>query len=138
MGRQGHSTQSVRRYLRTHRQWAAWVAVCALLIQLVVPFGQALAFDPEQDIEYQFICTANGIKQIPINTDGSPVDPPANASCPFCFLTAAPALFSPAYDCAVVSEDLRIPVSFTQLNEQIPANIWRGAPRPSRAPPLSI
>lgn len=120
------------------RQWTAWLAVFTLLLQFAVPFGQALAFDPATDIEYQIICTANGVKQIPINADGAPVEAQDTVSCPFCFAYAAPALVQPVLIGGEFSKNAQSDVAFSHPAYIQRTSIWRGTPRPSRAPPLNV
>lgn len=120
------------------RQISAWLAVLALLVQVLLPFGQALALGPSQDIEYQIICTANGVKQIPINGDGTPIDAQDAAPCPFCFTYAAPSLLQPETNTFILDSQSDKTVSYAISANDQHTSIWRGTPRPSRAPPLSI
>jgi len=138
MARLGQITRQMRTSLHMRRRWVALLAVFALVAQVVVPFGHAMAFDAGVGVEYQVICTANGFKQIPVNADGAPINPQVVAPCPFCFLTTAPALFVPTPDTTIVADVERAHVTFARPAAQHQASIWRGTPRPSRAPPLFV
>ncbi|MCW8914797.1 MAG: DUF2946 domain-containing protein [Magnetovibrio sp.] len=120
------------------RRIPAWLAVFTLLAQVLMPFGQALAFAPDQDVEYQIICTANGVKQIPINADGSPIDAQDARQCPFCFTYSAPSLLQPEVSTIIVDSHADNRVSFAQITSEHRISIWRGTPQPSRAPPLNV
>ena len=120
------------------RHWTAWLTAFALFVQVFVPFGHALAFDPDSGLEFQVICTPTGIKQITLNADGAPVDPQdVEPPCPFCFTYTVPALLQPdtVATAFVVASS---PSSFTLPGHARYASIWRGTPRPSRAPPLNV
>ena len=137
MAHNGHLSRSRVFCMSAPRRIMAWMAVLSLLVQVLVPFGQALAFDPETDIEYQIICTANGVKQIALDADGAPIEPQDARTCPFCFLTAAPVLLNPGQGQVLVSLEESRAVTFDRLSPQRHASIWRGAPQPSRAPPFT-
>ena len=135
----GRKTGLNRAVHTMRRQGAAWLAVFAVLAQVLMPFGQALAFDSNADYEYQVICTATGITQVALGADGQPIEPlDVPKSCPFCFLHSALVLLEPESVPALTVQPTSPPVAFVQPAEQHPASIWRGAPRPSRAPPVSI
>jgi len=122
----------------TRRQWAAWVATFALIVQMLVPLAQAVAFDIDPSIEYQVICTTTGIKQIPIGENGAPIEPTDVASCPFCVVHITPALLIPQETVFIVLEDPVAHATFGLPRQQIQPNVWRSALRPSRAPPLFV
>jgi len=128
-----------RQIAAVRRQGAVWLAVFAVLAQVLMPFGQALALDASSDYEYQVICTATGVTQVAIGADGQPIEPlDVPKSCPFCSLHTALILLEPESVPAFTSKSAFVPVGFMEPIEQTPASIWRGAPQPSRAPPVSI
>jgi len=128
-----------RQIAAMRRQGAVWLAVFAVLAQVLMPFGQALALDASSDYEYQVICTATGITQVAIGADGKPIEPlDVPKSCPFCSLHSTLVLLEPESVPAFTSKSALAPVAFVQPTEQHIASIWRGAPQPSRAPPVSI
>lgn len=135
MGLFAHKHQTA--YL-TRRRLAAWVAVVAFVFQMLVPFGQALAFSADQGTEFQYICTVTGIKQIPIDQTGAPDEPSDTVYCPFCLVNFAPALFVPQHTSIIV---IHTPVEhavFSLPVQQFPTSIWRSSLRPPRAPPLFV
>ncbi len=124
--------------VQAFRHYTAWLTAFALFVQVFVPFGHALAFDPDSGLEFQVICTPTGIKQIPLNVDGTPADPQdVEPPCPFCFTYTAPALLQPD-TVATVFVSASQPPSFTHPGHARYASIWRGTPCPSRAPPLNV
>ena len=128
-----------RQIAAMRRQGAVWLAVFAVLAQVLMPFGQALALDANSDYEYQVICTATGITQVAIGADGKPIEPlDVPKSCPFCSLHSSLVLLEPESVPAFTSKSALVPVASVQHTEQRIASIWRGAPQPSRAPPVSI
>jgi len=131
-------TRQMHASLHLRRRWVTWLAVLALAAQIVVPFAHAVAFDAGVGVEYEIICTANGIKQIPVNSDGEPIDPRVVAPCPFCSLTTAPVLFVPMPGTIIVTDHERVRITFARPAAQSQASIWRGTTRPSRAPPLFV
>jgi len=135
----GHCIRLNRQIAAVRRQGAAWLAVFAVLAQVLMPFGQALALDTSADYEYQVICTATGITQVAIGADGKPIEPlDVPKSCPFCSLHSVLILLEPESVPAFTSKSALVPVAFVQPAQQHIASIWRGAPQPSRAPPVSI
>jgi len=134
----GLFAQKCNSVLSARRQLTAWVAVVALIVQIFVPLGQALAVDGDQGIEYQVICTANGFKQIPIDQNGAPIEIEDGVQCAFCLVHSTPALMSPLDSDLVTVFEETDHHTFALLIQHGPANIWRGAPRPSRGPPLSV
>lgn len=128
-----------RQIAAMRRQGAVWLAVFAVLAQVLMPFGQALALDPNSDYEYQVICTATGVTQVAIGADGEPIEPlDVPKSCPFCSLHNALILLEPENVPTFTSKSAFVPAAFMEPVGQTPACIWRGAPQPSRAPPVSI
>lgn len=123
----------------THRTFATWLAVFALVVQTFMPLGQALAANALQNDGFQIICTANGIEQVPLSQDGAPVVPTNFGPCSHCLMHGSVAMFTPQSTHAIV---LSIPaehsVAFALPIQQTHANIWRGLPRPSRAPPKFV
>ena len=135
----GHCIRLNRQIAAVRRQGAAWLAVFAVLAQVLMPFGQALALDASADYEYQVICTATGITQVAIGVDGKPIEPlDVPKSCPFCSLHSTLILLEPESVPAFTSKSAFVRVALMQPVEQAPASIWRGAPQPSRAPPVFI
>jgi len=138
MVRFGHVNRHMRTTQSMRRQATALAAVFMLLVQVLMPFGQALAFDVGQDIEYQIICTPTGVQQIPIGVDGAPIAPQDMAPCPFCFVSNAPPLFTPEVAPFLIVTDEVGHEIFTQAFDRNHTNVWRGAPHPSRAPPRFV
>lgn len=134
----GLSTRQQRKMHDTRRQLTVWFAAFALIDQILMPFAQAMAFDANQGIEYQVICTANGIKQIPIDQNGTPIEPVDLVTCSSCVMHVAPVLLTPQLSTQIIIEEpvehaaFGLPVQITQ------ASIWRSSLRPSRAPPHII
>lgn len=120
------------------RDWGALLALFAILVQNIVPFGQALAVEPGSDVDYQIVCTASGIKQVPLGEDGQPVDPQGAEFCPFCFISSAPLFLEPAFEIAVqrIERGEHRTIAIAPSSE-LPS-LWRTIPRPSRAPPLNV
>ncbi|MBL4613448.1 MAG: hypothetical protein JKY27_01035 [Magnetovibrio sp.] len=124
--------------LFAHRQLTVWAAAFVLIVQMLLPFGQAVAFDVDQDIEYQIICTANGIKQIPIDQNGAPIEPVDAVSCSSCVMHVVAALLAPQVTALISIEEPVEHASFGLPVEQVQISVWRGSLRPSRAPPLFV
>jgi len=135
-------TGQTLRFRRTagtaRRQWTTWLAVLVLAAQVLVPFGHALASNGDQGLEYQLICTANGVKQILIDANGEPIDAQDVAPCPFCLTTATLALFQPEDISALFKQPNIEPVVFARLSHHSHAHTWRGKSLPSRAPPQFV
>ena len=116
----------------------AWVLAVAVFVQAIMPYSLALAFQSNQDTQYQFICTAEGIKQIPLETDGAPANSQVSYnSCPFCLLQKSPA--------AIISVNVVSLVSSVDFLKSYPLPVtshyivlWNSVPPPSRAPPLFV
>lgn len=121
----------------TRRAFVAWLAVFALFAQALMPLTQAWAHDAQTDGELQVICTPNGVQMIAIGQDGEPIEPADTASCPFCMAHTAPVVFSSVVP-FVAAPALPTGHDFAQPSFYTPSSIWRGGPRPSRAPPLSV
>ncbi|OEJ65642.1 hypothetical protein BEN30_13870 [Magnetovibrio blakemorei] len=105
---------------------------------MLVPVGQALAFDADQGTEFQYVCTVTGIKQISINQASDPVNPDKTVSCPFCLMHYEPTLFVPQQNDIFI---LDMPVEHAAFGlplQQFQVSIWRGSLRPSRAPPSIV
>jgi len=135
----GHRLGFSRKIASVRRQGVAWLAVFAVLAQVLMPFGQALAYDVDGDYEFQTICTATGITQIVIGANGEPIEPlDVPKSCPFCSLHNALILLQPDHGPALASSMALTPVAFAHPVEQRAASVWRSAQQPSRAPPFSI
>jgi len=135
----GRFSRIKREAIAMTHQGTGWLAVLAVLVQVLMPFGQALAYDVDSDIEYQVICTATGVKQISIGSDGQPIEPlDVPSSCPFCFLHSAVVLLTPETVPTFSTFIVVAPDAYERPVQQRTAGIWRGAPRPSRAPPLYV
>ncbi|PHS79643.1 MAG: hypothetical protein COB59_00945 [Rhodospirillaceae bacterium] len=124
---------------QARRTFAMWLAICALVLQTFMPLGQALAANALQNDDFQIICTANGIQQIPTSQNNVPIVPTNSGPCSHCLMHVSAALFTPQDTGAVL---LSIPaehvVAFALPKQQIHASTWRGLPRPSRAPPKFV
>ncbi len=111
----------------------------ALLTQVLMPFGQALALDLSQDIEYQLICTIDGIKQIPVNESDAPLPlEDIGRQCPFCSISGTPVSLQLNATTVVIPSDITDDVSYGRDEPSRDATIWRGSSSPSRAPPLDV
>jgi len=119
-------------------RWATWLAVLVLSAQVLLPFGQALASNGEQELEYQLICTANGVKRILIDANGEPIDAQDAAPCPFCFTSTTLALLQPAETAALIKQPQVAPMVFTPLAHLGHTSTWRNVSLPSRAPPRFV
>lgn len=135
-------TGQTLRFRRTagtaRRQWTTWLAVLVLAAQVLLPFGQALASNGDQGLEYQLICTTTGVKQILIDVNGEPVDAQEAAPCPFCFTSTALALLQPDIFSVLFKQPNIEPVVFARLSHHSHAHTWRGKSLPSRAPPQFV
>lgn len=117
------------------RQVTAWSVVAALMIQMLIPFGQALALDANSDLEYQIICTADGIKRLAITDDGQPVQPTGVEACAFC-VTHMPAAMAVPQNFAFLTYDaLAERATHTLQSQETQVSVWRAARPSSRAPP---
>lgn len=121
-----------------HRRLTTWACLFALIAQIFVPLGQVLASDTDQGIEYQLICTADGVKQILIDETGAPIEPQDVVSCAFCLMHAPPILIAPQLSAVGVVEALGEQAIFARPVHQVQTNIWRGRLHLTRAPPLSV
>ncbi len=121
----------------TRRAFVAWLALCALFAQALMPLTQALAYDVQADGELQVICTANGVQTIAIGEDGKPLEPADTVSCPFCTVHKVPGTFSGGI-ASIIQPDAFSKQAFAQPTAHTLSSIWRGIPRPPRAPPLSV
>lgn len=121
----------------SRRPFAVWFAVFALLIQALMPMSSALAFDAAGGGEIQVICTSHGVQTIVIDQDGNHITPTNKAPCPFCVTHVALGIFSPAPTHVLVNV-VFAQRDYSQFTTYTPSSIWRGAPQPSRAPPLSV
>lgn len=120
------------------RQKAAWLVVLALFVQMLAPFGHALALEVDGDFNYQIICTATGIKQIPIDADGQPLEPrDAISTCPVCYFHGAPALLVPENTPSLTTAAIEVAVEFGLPVQHRSVSLFRTAPNPARAPPLT-
>ena len=123
----------IRRSHTFRRTFMAWLAVFALFVQVLAPLSSALAFDAGAGGELQVMCYPAGA----IIQDDDPIKPTGAVSCPFCMMHTAPGIFIP--EAMTVRTTLtRAKHEFTQPILYVQSSIWRGAPRPSRAPPLSV
>lgn len=132
----GHVMHKLCNVLYVRHQGVATFAVLALMMQVLLPFGQAIAFDADTDIEYQIVCTSSGVKQIAVGADGSPIELQDALPCPFCFTHNTPALTLPdeGPNAALVLP-ARVQASFVRVSQRLHTNLWQSTPNPSRAPP---
>ena len=134
----GFSTQRINAH-PARRTFATWLALFALVLQTVMPMGQAFAANALQSDDTPFICTMNGMQQAGTNQEEMPVTPSDSGPCSHCLMHVSAALFTPQGTDAIL---LSIPaghrVSFALPKQQTHASIWRGLPRPSRAPPKFV
>ena len=73
---------------RRFRFAAAWTAVFALLLQAMLPLGQAVAAPADGDgTGFQIVCTAYGLQPVPAGGDDGSADGEAY-SCPICQIHA--------------------------------------------------
>lgn len=121
----------------TRRAFVAWLSVFVLFAQALMPLTQAWAHDAQTDGELQVICTANGVQTITLGLDGEPIEAVDTVSCPFCTIHAVTGIFTP-HTTALSTVVAPIELDVVQPTTFTPSSIWRGAPRPSRAPPLSV
>ena len=128
-----HKTQLAR------RRWTALVAVFALIAQMLLPLGQALALDGGQGNDLQAMCLPNGFKLVPIEQNGTPTVPANAVPCPLCTLQLAPALPTPQDTATVIILDAPAhQVVFGLPLQHTRTSIWRDTYRPPRAPPISV
>ncbi|MEY3253832.1 MAG: hypothetical protein RL227_2805 [Pseudomonadota bacterium] len=86
--------------LRRARRLAAWIALAAVGLGLLLP-AWAQAVGGSGATAWTEICTAQGMNRVPVLADGAtdgpaPVSPDsAMAHCPWCLLAAAPAWAPP-------------------------------------------
>jgi hypothetical protein len=114
------------------------LAVFALVLQTLLPVGQALALETAQDDSYIVICTANGIEQHPIDEGGTPIVPTSAGPCSHCLAHVPVNFIAPLDTASVVIEPLDQTTTFVVVFSHRQASIWRNLTRPSRAPPLSV
>jgi len=122
----------------TRRCVTMWLAVFALVFQTFLPLSQAMAAQANQNDEHQFICTAHGIVQVPVDQDVTPMAPTNAGPCTHCMMHVSVALPPPL---EIEALALKAPEQLTGLvliNQEAQSSIWRGLPRPSRAPPASV
>jgi len=132
--------RSGRLFSKTHvtrRASVAWLAVFVLFAQALMPLTQAWAHDAQTDGELQVICTANGVQTITLGLDGEPIEAVDTVSCPFCTIHTVTGIFTP-HTTAISTVVAPIGLNIVQPTTFTPSSIWRGSPRPSRAPPLSV
>ena len=122
--------------VRSGRSLAALITIFALIVQMLLPFGQALAFSSDQSIEYQIICTANGIKKIPIEQNEAPAQPSDSIPCSTCVVHMSPVLIVPQLASLIIIIEPVEHAVFGLPSQQIQSSVWRSSLRPSRAPPF--
>lgn len=120
---------------RARRQVTASIAIFALIAQILIPFGQALAFSAESNIEYQVVCTANGFKKIAIDTSGDPIEAPDGTNCPLCLLQGSSAVLQKVEEGGSHVGDVR-KTAFAPSRIDNHTSLWRAGPRAPRGPPL--
>jgi len=122
----------------TRRRVSAWLAVFALVLQTLLPVGQALALETAQDERYIVICTVNGIEQHPISQEGTPIVPSSTGPCSHCIAYGSVNFIAPLATASVILEPLNQPTAFVVVPQYRQVSIWRSQTRPSRAPPLFV
>ncbi|MBF0250719.1 MAG: hypothetical protein HQL35_08845 [Alphaproteobacteria bacterium] len=122
------------------RPTAAWLVLLSLMVQVLLPFGQALAFEPTPDgeVEYLLICTANGIKQVPLGDGRSPIESRQTVDfCPYCVTHAVSAVLPVAQILLGLPGETG-PDRFATPSSIDHAALWRATPPPSRGPPPGV
>lgn len=127
-----------RRAGHARRRWTALVAVFLLVAQVLLPFGQALAFDGGNGVDYQAMCLPDGFKALSGEQGDIPSVPTNAVPCPLCTLQLAPALPVPQDTAIFIIDAPVLRVSFGLPLQHTRSSIWREALQPSRAPPVSI
>lgn len=79
------------------RRFAAWFGIVALLVQVVLPMGQVFAAESDDPASgnVRIICTAYGLKAIPVDGDTGDNPNDGTSSCPVCQVHAL-TLLAPA------------------------------------------
>jgi len=134
----GLFAQTSTKAIFARRRVLAWLAVFALVLQTLLPVGQALALETAQDERYIVICTANGIEQHPITQEGTPIVPTSAGPCSHCIAHAPVNFIAPLNTALVVVEPLNQSTAFVVVPQYRQVSIWRSQIRPSRAPPLFV
>lgn len=124
------------RYLRTHRQILALLAIVAISLHALVPVGFMPNWDETEDGRFALvICTSSGPVQVPFDTTGEFDDPShgAAATCPYFVATSD----APAPTHVVVAEVRAWPLAMpSTIYEQVVTVQRHGMPQPARGPPL--
>lgn len=128
------SGQRTAKMHKMRRAFMAWLAVCALFVQALVPLSSAWAFDATGDDAFQVVCTANGFKTIIVGEDELPTEQGNAIACPFCVVHGVSALVPPQESTLSTDADLAKPV-FALPRANSHSNLWCAQPRPPRGPP---
>ena len=120
------------------RQWTALVAIFAIVTQMLLPLGQALAFDSGQNFDYQNMCLPDGYKFSSSERNDTPTVPTNSVPCPLCTLQLAPTLPTPQEITIIIIDAPAQHAVFSLPHQHTRTSIWRDALQPSRAPPISI
>ena len=139
-----HMVRAGTRFERSFRKTAlsravtAWLVALSLLVQGLVPLGQALAAEEGFGDNFQVICTAQGVKTIAVDENGQPTDPKEAVSCPFCLVHASAVGIAPQDNLSLSFPHETLKASFGVVRTDRHANLWHARPRMPRGPPLSV
>jgi len=122
----------------SRRRLTALAAAFALIVQIILPLGQVLAFDGGQGVDYQAICLPKGFTFAPVERDDAPVTPTYAVPCPLCTLQLAPALPAPQDIALIVIDAPAQHAAYGLPLQHARTSIWRDTLQPSRAPPFSV
>lgn len=136
MAHNGRHFKPSQRPARRHA-FAAWLTAFALLVQGLVPLGQALAFESAGG-DFQVICTAQGVKTIAVDENGQPTDPQDTVACPFCLVHAPAIGVVPQDGLSLTFPHETLKTAFGVTREDRYASLWHIRPRLPRGPPSSL
>lgn len=120
------------------RSFVVWLIALSLLLQGLMPLGQALASDDGFGDNLQVICTAQGIKTITVDENGQPTDPKEAVSCPFCLVHAPTVGIAPQDALSLTFPHETLKTAFGVAREDRHASLWHVRPRLPRGPPSSL
>lgn len=123
---------------RHRRQVTVRLLVFALLFQVFAPFGQALALSVDPEIEYQVLCTVDGIKQVAVGQDGQPSEPVDRETCVFCLTHGSFVLAAPQNPTIIIHGNWAERTAYAPPSQQNRDSIWRASLPLSRAPPSFV
>lgn len=125
---------------KRNKTFAAWrhltvqLVLFVLMLQSLLPLGQALAFETAPGSTYQIICTGDGLRAVRLDANGAPVESTVEIPCVFCVLHAAPVALVPL-DAPSFTGPLVERATYLAPTRQFQPSLWRTTLRPSRAPP---